>query len=144
MDIQDYENAIKNNHENIDLYNLVIDTKQSRRDCKKSLQHERRALQNNINNMCALALQEAKKELNTATKSKRLRTCTALVYETKNYYILQSYNTIIACINKNTDTLYDCLRIVYGYTSTSTQHTRKFSQDYGKSFYGCHYTWQAR
>ena len=73
---------------------------------------------------------------NTAT-SNRLRTCTACVWETEHYYILQSYNTFIACIEKETDTCYDVLRIEYGYTSTSAQHISKFRKDYGSGKWGC-------
>ena len=61
----------------------------------------------------------------------RLRTCTAWVIETKNWYILRSYNTIIGCINKETKIGYDLLRYVYGFTSTSSQHMAKFLSDYG-------------
>lgn len=56
------------------------------------------------------------------------------------YYVLRSYRTIVAIIDTKTDTLYDFLRYVYGYTSTSAQHIAKFGQDYGKSKWGCaHY-----
>lgn len=68
---------------------------------------------------------------------KRLRSCTAWVYETTNYYVLQSYGTVIACIDKENDTLYDFLRYVYGFTNTSAQHIRKFSKDYGAGKWGC-------
>ena len=47
------------------------------------------------------------------------------------YYVLRSYNTIVAAIDVSNDTLYDFLRYVYGYTSTSAQHIAKFSCDYG-------------
>lgn len=67
----------------------------------------------------------------------RLRSCSAWVYETANYYILRSYSTIIACIDKRTDTLCDFLRLVYGYTATSAQHISKFSKDYGYGKWGC-------
>lgn len=62
---------------------------------------------------------------------KRLRSCTAWVYETENYYILKSYETFIASVNKENDKLFDALRMVYGYTSTSVQHISKFWHDYG-------------
>ena len=62
---------------------------------------------------------------------KQLRTCKVDVYETKNFYILRSYNTIVACINKNSGQAYDFLRMVFGYTSTSAQHIAKFVSDYG-------------
>ena len=67
------------------------------------------------------------------TQGKRLRSCTAWVYETENYFVLQSYNTYIAAINKNTGICYDALRNEYGYTSTSNQHVCKFWHDYGDS-----------
>ena len=63
-------------------------------------------------------------------RSRRLRTCSAVVLETSNYYVLQSYATIIALIDKETDICYDFLRYVYGYTSTSGQHIAKFRHDY--------------
>lgn len=60
----------------------------------------------------------------------QLRTCKAGVYETKNWFILRSYRTFVAAINKNTGIAYDFLRDVYGYTATSAQHIRKFFADY--------------
>ena len=71
------------------------------------------------------------------SRAPRLRSCTACVYETSNYYYLRSYNTIIAFIDKTTDTCYDVLRLVFGYTATSAQHIAKFRQDYGKGKWGC-------
>lgn len=62
---------------------------------------------------------------------KRLRSCTAWVYETENYYLLRSYNTFIASVNKEDGKLFDALRMVYGFTSTSSQHISKFWHDYG-------------
>ena len=70
------------------------------------------------------------KEFHTAPE-KRLRSCSAKVITTSNYYILQSYGTKIACIDRKTGVLYDALRLAYGYTSTSAQHIAKFSHDYG-------------
>lgn len=61
----------------------------------------------------------------------RLRNCKAWVYESEHYYVLQSYTTDIAVIDKRTGILYDCLRMVYGYTATSAQHIAKFGRDYG-------------
>lgn len=61
---------------------------------------------------------------------KRLRSCTATVYETDNYYILKSYNSFIACIDKAVNVLYDALRYEYGYTATSAHHISKFAKDY--------------
>lgn len=68
---------------------------------------------------------------------KQLRSCKAYVMETESYYVLKSYSTIVAFIDKETDTLYDVLRLVYGYTSTSAQHISKFNHDYCAGYYGC-------
>ena len=75
---------------------------------------------------------------------KRLRSCSAEVApvidaETGEliYYVLRSYNTIVAAIDVRTDTLYDFLRYVYGYTATSAQHISKFDHDYGRGKWGC-------
>ena len=61
---------------------------------------------------------------------KRLRSCTAWVFETENYYVLKSYDTFIGCIDKRSNTFVDVLRKVYGYTSTSAHHLAKFRHDY--------------
>ena len=75
---------------------------------------------------------------------KPLRSCSAEVApaidnETGEvlYYVLRSYRTIVAIIDIKTDTLYDFLRYVYGYTSTSAQHIAKFDKDYGRGKWGC-------
>lgn len=74
----------------------------------------------------------------------RLRSCTAWVIETQNYYFLQSYNTIVAFIDKRDDVLYDVLRMVYGYTPTSVQHIAKFAHDYSRIYLNdtVSYTWR--
>lgn len=64
-------------------------------------------------------LKEAK--LNTKISNKKLR----------------SYKTIIAVIDHETDTLYDFLRYVYGYTATSAHHIAKFNHDYCNGSWGC-------
>lgn len=71
-------------------------------------------------------------------KGKRLRSCTAWVFETEDYYILKSYETYVAVILKSADVMYDALRIVYGYTATSAQHISKFGHDYGQDKWGVH------
>lgn len=75
---------------------------------------------------------------------KRLRSCSAEVAPVMDaetgelmYYVLRSYRTIVAAIDVSNDTLYDFLRYVYGYTSTSAQHISKFGQDYGRGKWGC-------
>ena len=74
---------------------------------------------------------------NDLRNGKRLRTCQAYVYETPNFYVLRSYNTVVAIIEKKTDTCYDFLRAVYGYTYTSARHISKFAKDYSRSMCGC-------
>ena len=99
----------------------------------------KRAEQQEINRVAMEIFDSAILELNSMkgrAEWKRLRTCTAEVAETENYYILRSYNTLVACIEKSTDTLADVLRVVYGYTSTSAQHIAKFRHDYGAGKWG--------
>lgn len=61
----------------------------------------------------------------------RLRSSNACVWETKHFYILQSYATMVAAIDKETNIMFDFLRYVYGYTATTAQHIAKFAKDYG-------------
>ena len=61
----------------------------------------------------------------------KLRHCTAEIIETPTWYILRSYNTLVAAVDKRTNYGYDFLRLVYGYTATSAQHIAKFFHDYG-------------
>lgn len=96
--------------------------------------------QANINSLCELAYKNAMEEFereNAYTSCVRLRSCKAGVYETEDYYLLVSYRTIVAVINKATDVCYDVLRMVYGYTATSAQHIAKFRHDYGSGKWGC-------
>lgn len=96
--------------------------------------------QEQINEICKTEFGKCMHEITAQgglSKFKRLRSCSARVGETDSYYILQSYNTLVAIIDKNTDTLYDVLRYVYGYTSTSAQHIAKFRHDYGQGKWGC-------
>ena len=74
---------------------------------------------------------------NVFPRWERLRYCAAEVAKVGNWYVLRSYNTIVAIIDTQTDTLIDFLRYVYGYTSTSAQHISKFNQDYGMGKWGC-------
>lgn len=64
----------------------------------------------------------------------RLRTSSAYVLETDKYYLLRSYNTIVAVIDKSTNICYDALRHVYGFTRTSAQHIAKFTSDYSSNY----------
>lgn len=104
----------------------------------------KRVEQMEINNKCEIVWDDMLSQLVLTGEPNRLRTCKAAVFETDNYYVLQSYATLVACIDKRTNTLYDMLRKVYGYTSTSAQHIAKFSHDYAKGFFGCDtiYRWR--
>ena len=81
---------------------------------------------------------------------KRLRSCNARVArvedveQSKAYWVLVSYSTIVAVIDIGTDSLLDFLRWSYGYTATSVQHIAKFSHDYGAGKWGCEhrFTWR--
>lgn len=85
----------------------------------------------------AIARYNEEHEHHPLGKGTRLRTCKAWVYETPSFYILESYSTFVAIIEKSTDTCYDFLRYVYGYTNTSAQHISKFDKDYGRDMWGC-------
>lgn len=90
-----------------------------------------------INDKVLKALKRMDKEILSWDTATKLRSCKATVYESTNFYILISYNTIVACIEKSTDTLFDFLRYVYGYTATSAQHIAKFNHDYCAEKWGC-------
>ncbi len=79
----------------------------------------------------------------------RLLHCQAWVYETTNYYLLRSYDTIVAVIDKTSYTIVDVLRMVYGFTRTSAQHIAKFRKaacygGFGHGKWGCEHgvTWR--
>ena len=76
---------------------------------------------------------------------KRLRSSSAKVYTLEKYFVLQSYNTIVAVIDRDTGEAYDFLRYVYGYTATSAKHISAFFHDYSRSGYYPEmvYTWRA-
>lgn len=56
----------------------------------------------------------------------RLNHCQAWTQDFEGFTVLWSYNTGVAVYDRTTDTLYDILRGVYGYTATSAQHIAKF------------------
>ena len=92
----------------------------------------KKELQLVINGWVENALDRLNEEVkNNFFNGVRLRSCTAYVYESENFFFLKSYSTVVACINKTTGQKYDFLRLVYGYTSTSAQHISKFFHDYG-------------
>lgn len=86
---------------------------------KKSAQLE-------INNTVIVALEKWSFDREPIISSRRLNHCSAYILETANYYVLRSYHTDIAIIDKRTNIMYDFLRFVYGYTATSAQHAAKF------------------
>lgn len=82
-----------------------------------------------INESVKKALEEIA-NLGYLGKGQKLRTCTADVFIKGKWTLLRSYNTIVSAIDTETNTLYDFLRLVYGYTATSAQHISKFNHDY--------------
>lgn len=55
----------------------------------------------------------------------KLYSCNAEIWEYDGILVLASYGTPIAVYAYGCK-LYDCLRVVYGYTATSSQHICKF------------------
>ena len=96
--------------------------------------------QEHVNEMCLDVYRKATDEyINGESNVKPFRRCAAEVYETPGYFLLRSYRTLIAVVEKSTGNCYDILRVAYGYTATSAQHIAKFSNDYGN---GKRYTWR--
>ena len=96
--------------------------------------------QEHINEMCLDVYRKAFDEyLNGESNVRQLRRCSADVYETAGYFLLRSYNTLVAVVEKSTGICYDILRVAYCYTATSAQHIAKFSKDYGN---GNRYMWR--
>ena len=102
---------------------------------------ERIAMQKAINETVEVARANALTELSETQDYgfTRLRSCRAYVITTPSYYLLQSYHTIVAVIDRETGACYDFLRVAYGYTSTSAQHIAKFRNDYS-DWYAKRYT----
>ena len=65
---------------------------------------------------------------NNCERIRTLYYCNAEIWEYKGFLALVSYKTPIAVYAPDNATLYDCLRPVYGYTSTSNKHIYKFSK----------------
>ena len=62
---------------------------------------------------------------NNGKRRYKLYSCNAEIWECMGILALVSYGTPIAVYTRN-GSLYDCLRVVYGYTATSSQHISKF------------------
>ena len=88
-----------------------------------------------VNDYCEREIPIVESELANIVSVKRLRTCSAYVYETDRYYMLKSYSTVVAFIHKDDCECFDILRKVYGYTSTSAQNIAKFKKDYNAASY---------
>ena len=108
----------------------------------------KRAEQISINELCDyaydIAMREMKNENIGYYDCKRLRSSSAWVYETSHFYILRSYGTFVAVLDKKLGVLYDVLRTVYGYTATSAQHIAKFNSDYSSAKWRTNYVYVAR
>lgn len=125
-----FKNAIANTKENIDLYNCYITdpatSPEAIKQNRKALRAEKKLLQKYINELCQAAMDQALSQIDDNTPARQLRSCQAVVYETPDYYILKSYGTIIAAMDRKTEDVYDVLRVVYGYTPTSAKQIAKF------------------
>lgn len=92
-----------------------------------------RVEQYKINCECVYRWQDAMQEyMNNFDKlvKHKLRTCQAIVYETDNFYILQSFETLVAIIDKRDNVTIDMLRHVYHFTQRSAGQIAKFVHDY--------------
>lgn len=88
-----------------------------------------------INSICTYVYKKAMEEYESHNyiNCGQLRSCSAEVLETENYFLLRSYNTIVGVMSKRTRELIDVLRFVYGYTAKSAQHITKFGNDYNET-----------
>lgn len=60
---------------------------------------------------------------------KPFRKCSAELIVSDRYIFLRSYRTLISVYDVDRNCVFDCLRYMYGYTSTSAQHISKFYHD---------------
>lgn len=65
---------------------------------------------------------------NHGKKRCKLYYCNAEILGCTGMLVLVSYGTPIALFTADDGALYDCLRVVYGYTATSAQHIYKFKK----------------
>lgn len=82
-----------------------------------------------INRTCEEVLEQYDKETNKYLSEldfSRLDYCNAGIAYIGHYEVLRSYNTLVALYDSDTNTVYDVLRLVYGYTATSARHIAKF------------------
>ena len=88
-----------------------------------------------INNEVKLALSKYQDEISEAYSMnnwKQLYNCNATTIQTENLYILKSYNTIIAFIERSSNIAFYFIDIVYSgkERTTSRQHFSKFIKQY--------------
>ena len=69
----------------------------------------------------------------------KLYSCNAEIWECMGDLVLVSYGTPIALFKPIDYALYDCLRVVYGYTATSSQHICKFRKWLAENNYTIQY-----
>lgn len=77
---------------------------------------------------------------NNGKKRCNLYYCNAEIWECMGFLALVSYGIPIALCTPDDGTLYDCLRIVYGYTATSSQHVFKFKKWLAENNYPVQYS----
>ena len=76
---------------------------------------------------------------NKGKKHCKLYSCNAEIRGCMGMLVLVSYGTPIALFTADDGTLYDCLRVVYGYTATSSQHIAKFRKWLAENNYTVQY-----
>ena len=76
---------------------------------------------------------------NKGKKLCKLYSCNAEIWECMGILALVSYGTPIALFTADDGSLYDCLRVVYGYTATSSQHISKFKKWLSEKKYNVKY-----
>ncbi len=76
---------------------------------------------------------------NNGKKCCKLYSCSAEIWECNGILALVSYGTPIAVFTPSGGSLYDCLRVVYGYTATSSQHISKFKKWLAENNYSVQY-----
>ena len=94
---------------------------------------ERMAEQMRVNDICMNIYMDAMGQFHSGecvSDFERVDYCQAWTIETPDYVLLKSYNTIVAIYDKETNTVADVLRTVYGYTATSARHISKFKNTY--------------
>lgn len=93
----------------------------------------KREMQRIENQLVEQTWERAKKVWNNTSKDLgevvRLDYCQACTYQTRGYSFLISYDTIVAFVD-DSGILYDVLRLVYGYTTTSAKHISKFRKKF--------------